>query len=69
MRRIARASEFAPYDEIIALRIPGADDAAAEAAREVIRAKYAGIQASIDAAEDVAILLTIAEQLKPPPIQ
>ena len=49
MRRAARADEFKPYDEAIAKQIPGQIEGA-EAARQAIREKYAGIQASIDAA-------------------
>lgn len=49
-RRAARAEEFKPHDEIIAKQIPGADAAAAEAARAAIRAKYAAMQDQIDAA-------------------
>lgn len=50
MRRAARAEEFKPHDEIIMKQIPGADNAAAEAARAAIRAKYAAMQDQIDAA-------------------
>lgn len=50
MRRTARAEEFAPHDKVIAAQIPGADAVAAEAARAAIRAKYAAMQAEIDAA-------------------
>lgn len=50
MRRAARAEEFAPHDAVIAKAIPGADAVAAEAARQVIREKYAEIQDNIDAA-------------------
>lgn len=50
MRRTARAEEFAPYDKIIAAQIPGQSAADAEAARAAIRAKYADMQATIDAA-------------------
>jgi hypothetical protein len=50
MRRAARAEEFKPYDEAIAKQIPGASDGA-EAARQVIRDKYAAIQTSINAAQ------------------
>lgn len=50
LRRQARAAEFAPYDEVIAKRIPGTAEADAEAAREAIRAKYAAMQTQIDAA-------------------
>ena len=49
MRRAARAQEFAPYDEAIAKQIPGQAEGA-EAARQVIREKYAAIQTAIDAA-------------------
>ena len=50
MRRQARAAEFAPHDDAIAKRIPGTAEAEAEAARAVIRAKYADMQVAIDAA-------------------
>jgi hypothetical protein len=49
MRRAARTEEFKPYDDAIAKQIPGNDGA--EAARQVIRDKYAAIQTSIDAAQ------------------
>jgi hypothetical protein len=49
MRRAARAEEFKPFDEAIAKQIPGQIEGA-EAARQAIREKYAGIQAGIDAA-------------------
>jgi hypothetical protein len=49
MRRAARAEEFKPFDEAIAKQIPGQVDGA-EAARQVIRDKYAAIQTQIDAA-------------------
>ena len=49
MRRAARTEEFKPYDEAIAKQIPGQADGA-EAARQVIREKYAAIQTAIDAA-------------------
>lgn len=50
MRRAARAEEFKPHDEIIMKQIPGADNAAAEAARAAIRAKYTAMQDQIEAA-------------------
>jgi hypothetical protein len=50
-RRTKRAEAFAPHDEVIAKQIPGADAAAAEAARQAIRDKYADIQDAIDAAD------------------
>jgi len=49
MRRAARTEEFKPYDEAIAKQIPGQAEGA-EAARQVIREKYAVIQTAIDAA-------------------
>ena len=50
-RRTQRAEEFKPYDEVIMKQIPGADNAAAEEARQQIRFKYALIQDVIEAAE------------------
>jgi hypothetical protein len=50
MRRAARTEEFKPYDETIAKQIPGQSEGA-EAARQVIRDKYAAIQAQIDSAQ------------------
>jgi len=52
LRRIQRNAEFAPFDEIIAKQIPGADALEAEEARQAIREKYALIQDAIDVAED-----------------
>jgi hypothetical protein len=49
-RRQQRAEEFKPYDEVIMKQIPGADAAAAEAARQAIRDKYADMQDAIEAA-------------------
>ena len=49
-RRALRAEEFKPYDEVIMKQIPGADHAAAEAARQAIRDKYALIQDVIEGA-------------------
>lgn len=49
MRRAARAEEFKPFDEAIAKQIPGQMEGA-EAQRQVIRDKYVGIQAAVDAA-------------------
>ena len=47
MRRAARSEEFAPLD--IKATIPS-EAAAAEAARQLVREKYADIQTKIDAA-------------------
>jgi len=52
VRRSARAEESKPHDEAIAKQIPGQADGA-EAARAVIRAKYATMQTAIDAASTV----------------
>lgn len=59
-RRTARAAEFAPLD--VKATIPS-EAVAAEAARAVIRTKYADIQTAVDAAADVAALKTIIEAL------
>ena len=59
-RRAARAAEFAPLD--VKATIPS-EAAAAEAARAVVREKYATAQASIDGAADVSALKTIVEGL------
>lgn len=50
IRRGKRAQEFAPLD--IKATIPSEAEAA-EAARQLIRAKYADMQAAIDAAQSV----------------
>lgn len=50
IRRAKRQDEFAPLDAVIAKQIPGNDAAAAEAARQAIRDKYAAMQTAIDAA-------------------
>jgi hypothetical protein len=60
MRRAARSAEFAPLD--VKASIPS-EAVAAEAARQAVREKYAAIQASVDAAADVASLKTIVENL------
>lgn len=60
MRRSARAAEFAPLD--IKTTIPS-EDAAAEAARQAIREKYAAIQSDIDAAPGVPELKLITDTL------
>lgn len=59
-RRAARAAEFAPLD--IKATIPS-EAAAAEAARQAVRDKYATMQTSIDAAADLAALKQIADSL------
>ncbi len=51
-RRAAREAEFKPYDDAIAKQIPGQIDGA-EAQRQLIRDKYAAMQASMDAAQTV----------------
>ena len=59
-RRAARTAEFAPLD--VEATIP-AKASQAEAARQVVRDKYADIQQQIDAAADVAALKEIVEGL------
>lgn len=51
IRRAKREEEFAPFDAVIMKQIPGKDMAEAEAARQVIRDKYAAIQTRIDTAQ------------------
>ena len=53
VRRIKRAEEFAPLDEVIMKQIPGNDAAQAEAARQAIRDKYSALQVQMDAATTV----------------
>jgi hypothetical protein len=56
IRRRLRSEEFKPYDDVIARQIPGTSATDAEAARQLIRDKYAAIQSQIDA-------VTTAEEL------
>ena len=60
VRRAKRTEEFAPLD--IKATIPS-EAVAAEEARAAIRAKYEGVQTSIDAATDVDALKAIVEGL------
>lgn len=64
-RRAKRMIEFAPYDEVIRLDIPGQDRTVAEAVRVNIRAVDAQRQTDIDACVDEAALrvLIMAEEL------
>lgn len=62
IRRARREAEFAPHDEAIAKRIPGAE-ATAEAARRAIRNKYADVQAHIDACATVEELRRVVKAL------
>lgn len=59
-RRAVRAAEFAPLD--VKATIPS-EAAAAEAARQAIREKYAAMQTQIDAASGVDELKAIADTL------
>ena len=61
-RRAARAEEFKPYDEIIMKQIPGNDYTQAEAARQVIRDKYAVLQAQMDSAQTPEELKSLLPQ-------
>lgn len=60
-RRVARAEEFKPHDEVIMKQIPGANAEAAEVARQEIRDKYADMQVAIDAAKSADELKAILE--------
>ena len=60
VRRAKRAEEFAPLD--VKATIPS-EAVAAEEDRAAIRAKYEGVQTSIDAAADVDALKAIVEGL------
>jgi hypothetical protein len=60
MRREARTAEFAPLD--IKATIPS-EATAAEAARQVIRDKYAAMQTAIDAASTVEELKALTAQI------
>ena len=62
-RRAAREEEFKPYDEIIMKQIPGKDHAAAEAARQAIRDKYAQLQQDIDTAPGIPELKFVVENM------
>lgn len=57
-RRIARSAEFAPLD--VKATIPS-EAAAAEAARQAIRDKYAAMQVAIDDATDPDVLKAIID--------
>jgi hypothetical protein len=59
LRRLKRAEEFAPWD--LKATIPS-ESAAAEAARQAIRDKYAAIQQNIDAAETPEAIKAALEQ-------
>lgn len=62
-RRLKREQEFAPYDKIIALQIPGQQATAAEIERQKIRDKYAIIQTNIDNAQTADELLQVVRDL------
>ena len=60
-RRIARSTEFAPLD--VKATIPSEAEAA-EAARQVIRDKYATLQAQMDAAQTAEELKALLPEVK-----
>lgn len=62
IRRQKRAEEFAPLDEVIMKQIPGTDLQAVEAERQLIRDKYATMQAEIDNSTTAGELATIINQ-------
>jgi hypothetical protein len=59
-RRTARSAEFAPLD--VKATIPS-EAAAAEAARQVVREKYATIQSDIESAPGIPELKLIVEAM------
>jgi hypothetical protein len=63
MRRAKREEEFKPHDEVIMKQIPNNDATVAEAARQVIRDKYATIQTNINTAATVDELKIIVDSL------
>lgn len=64
VRRAARAEEFKPHDEVIMKQIPGNDMTVAEAARQAIRDKYAGIQDAIDSSQTPDEIKTALSQIQ-----
>jgi hypothetical protein len=60
IRRAKRTAEFAPLD--VKATIPS-EAAAAEAARQVVRDKYAAVQADIESAPGIPELKLIVEAL------
>jgi len=62
LRREARATEFAPYDEIIAKRLPGTAEQEAELQRQTIRQKYADMQVAIDSVNTIDELKAVILQ-------
>ena len=58
-RKLKRAEEFKPHDDIIAKQITGEDATKAETERAKIRTKYATIQTDIDNAKTVDALKTV----------
>ena len=62
-RKEVRAEEFAPYDKIMGLHIPGTDAQIAESERMLIRAKYDIIQQDINNCSDVDSLKAIHGKL------
>ena len=60
IRRAKRTAEFSPLD--VKATIPS-EAAAAEAARQAVREKYAAVQSQIDAASGVSELKLIVESL------
>jgi len=58
-RRLARAEEFKPHDEVIMKQIPGVDFQEAETSRQAIREKYAVLQTQMDNAQTPEELKTL----------
>jgi len=63
IRRVRRAKEFEPYDNIVMKQIPGNDLINAEAERQKIRDKYSVIQEQINSVKNLDELDNIRKTL------
>ena len=63
IRRVKRAEEFAPHDDVITKQIPGKDAVEAETNRQLIRDKYADIQDNIDEATTPNQIKEVLEEI------
>lgn len=64
IRRVSRAEEFKPHDEVIMKQIPGNSMEEAEAARQAIRDKYSAVQEDINASNTIDELKEIIDSIK-----
>jgi hypothetical protein len=63
IRRQKRATEFAPLDQAIAMRLPYDNLDLIEEEREAIRQKYAEIQDAIESAQTIDEIKTAIEEV------